>query len=445
MARQARKSLKNQQSRFRQGPLKPQVDPGYTGVEYRGKHFLQFTCTPVPKLTNAKIETALAAPREKARKMWDEWGLYLLIPPTGEPAWRFKYYVLGREKGVSLGRLRDVPLAAARRMRDKLRQQVAEGEDPGKLRKAARLAARQTFKAVREEWEQTHGAKQAQGTKDRRASQLVYLTRLDNRPVNEITAEDVRGCLLPIQAAGKYTTAHQVRNLASQLLRYAAATGRAERDVTVELKGALTAIPKSSFAAIVDPKKLASLLKSVWSYTGQPSTMAAFRLSPLTFLRSNELRGGVWGEIEWHSEHWKAPLWNVPAQRMKMKLPHIVPLCSQAVAILRWLQPITDRGPDSLMFPGLRSPDRPISDNTLNAALKRLGYGSDEHVQHGFRSTASTLMNELHMAREDVIEIQLAHVPEGVRGIYNRAKYLPERLALMSAWGDYLDSLKGKA
>lgn len=387
-------------------------------------------------LTEAAVRAAKAA--QKPRKLFDERGLYLLVTPEGSRLWRLKYRYEGREKLLSLGAYPDVSLKAARQRRDDARRVLADGIDPSEERRAKRAAQADTFKLIAEEWfaKQKHVSANTVRRNRERLEKYVFPS-LGNRPINNITAKDLLMALRRIEAQGIHETAHRTRAICGRILRYAVATGKAERDVSADLKGALTPVTTTNHAAIIDPVRVGELLRAIDGYVGQPEVMAALKLAPLVFVRPGELRGAQWAEFDLEG---KEPTWRIPGERMKMGEQHVVPLAVQAVAILKELQPLTGDG--TYCFPGLRSKDRPISDNTLNAALRRLGYSGEEHTGHGFRSTASTLLNEQGWP-PDVIELQLAHAERNeVRAAYNKAKRLDERRKMMQSWADYLDGLK---
>jgi len=259
--------------------------------------------------------------------------------------------------------------------------------------------------------------------------------KLGKMPVTSIAVRDLRSVLLKIQEAGNQETAHRVRALAERIYRFAIATGRAERNIASDLRGTLTAVATTHFAAVTDPDAIGQLLRAIDGYQGQPSVMHALRLAPHVFVRPGELRAARWSEFDL-----KVATWVIPEHRMKMGRQHTVPLSTQVLMVLRELKEITDES--ELLFPGLRSRERPISDNSLNAALRRLGYAKDEMTTHGFRTMASTRLHELGFASDD-IELQLAHLDRNqIRATYNKAERLAERRKMMQAWSDYLDGLR---
>lgn len=380
------------------------------------------------KLRNAK-------PEQKPYKLFDERGLFVIVRPDGAKWWRLKYRLGGVEKGLSLGIYPDTSLKLAREKRDEARKLIAAGVDPSAKRQAERVSLADTFEAIAREWL----AKQPFTAKTLAKAEWTFndliFPYLGSRPIATITAPDVLAVVRRLEFRGKLETAHRTKQRIGQVLRYAIATGRAERDVTADLRGALAPVVVTNHAAVTEPAKIGELLRAIDGYRGQPATEAALKLAPLVFVRPGELRAAAWSEFDLDAAEWR-----IPASRMKMKEAHIVPLSAQAIAILRDLQPVT--GPDGYVFPGLRDPNRPMSENAITAALRRMGYTGDEMTWHGFRSLASTALNEQGFA-PDVIELQLAHKERNkVRAAYNRAQRLAERRQMMQAWANYLDGLK---
>jgi integrase len=348
-----------------------------------------------------------------------------------------KYFFEGREQMLSVGVYPQISLKNARARREAIREQVALGIDPSGVRKAEKRARANTFEAVAREW----WDRRKEGWSDEYRGAVITRFEQDifpfigSKPVNKLEAVDFLECLERMQKRGVVETAHKVRGKCSEVMRYAVATRRASRDPVVDLKGALPPIKHRHHASITDPSQIGQLLRAIGGYQGKsPVVQCALRLLPLVFVRSAELRYANWSEFDLDNAQWK-----IPADRMKMRIAHIVPLSTQAVAILRELHPHT--GPSGLVFPCVRTFTRPISENTINAALRRMGYTKEEMTGHGFRSMASTLLNEQGWDN-DAIERQLAHCEEDdVRAAYNYAQYLPERRRMMQAWADYLDSL----
>lgn len=378
-----------------------------------------------------------AKPREKPYKLFDGRGLYLLVTPADARCWRLKYRFQGREKLIALGKFPEVSLKAARADRDAKRAMLAGGKDPSAARQAERKAFGDTFRAVGREWLRMHERKLSSSTLkilEARLEQLVF-PHLGSTPISAVTAPQLLAALRRIESRGKLETARRTRSLVGRIMRFAIATGRAERDVAADLKGALASAKARHFPAIITPAKVGELLRALDGYDGQAPVRAALQLAPLVFVRPGELRAAAWSEFDMD-----AGVWRIPAPRTKMGELHLVPLSRQALEVLRELELLTGSG--VYLFPSLRTPSRPISDGTLNAALRRLGFSSSEMTTHGFRSTASTLLNEQGFA-PDLIELQLAHKERNkVRAAYNRAERLDERRRMMQSWADYLDGLR---
>ena len=385
----------------------------------------------------SELAIRAAKPGPKPYKVYDEKGLFLLVRPSGARLWRFKYVYAGVEKLLSLGAHPDVTLKRAREKRDESRKLVADGVDPSAKRKAERSAQANTFAAVAEEWLETKKDTLTPGTWGRDRDQLVKIVGpyLGSRAIGDIEAPELLAVLKRLEKRGVRDTAHRVRAVCGRVFRYAIATGRAKRDVSADLKGALAPKGAESYAAITEPTKVGQLLRAIAEYDGQTVTHAALRLAPYVFVRPGELRGAEWDEFNIEAAEWR-----IPAERMKMGEQHLVPLSRQAVEILRELEPLTGQG--RYVFTAIGRQPRPLSENTLGAALRRLGYASDEMTPHGFRTMASTLLNEQGW-HPDLIELQLAHKERNkVRAAYNRAQRLAERRKMMQAWADYLDGLR---
>lgn len=392
----------------------------------------------MPQLTEVAIRNA--KPREKPYKLFDERGLFLLIRPGADQyrgrLWRLRYRYGGLEKLLSLGNYPDVSLKRAREKRDEARRLLADGVDPSVHRKTKQLEKAETFQSIAHEWLDLRAKTMATVTLQKAQWLLgLVMPRIGKRPIREITPPELLAALRKIEARGLHETAHRAKQKCGQVFRYAIATGRAERDITADLRGALAQVVSKNHAAIIDPTKIGALLRAIDSYEGQPVTAAALKLAPLVFVRPGELRAARWSEIDLVGAEWR-----IPAERMKMGEQHIVPLSRQAVAILGGLKALTGFG--DYVFPSLLTLTRPMSNNTVNSALRRLGYTSDEMTGHGFRSMASTLLNEQGFP-PDVIELQLAHAERNkVRAAYNKAQRLAERRKMMQAWADYLDALR---
>ncbi len=404
-------------------------------------HWPQWPPRVPPMLTVTQIRNA--KPDERAYKLADERALYLLVTPSGGKLWRLKYRVQGREKLLSFGAFPDLSLEQARKRRDEARALLANGVDPASARAAQAEAEAATFGAVAEEWlsKQTKTLSPVTLAKARWMLTDYLLPALKSRPIASITAPDLLRELRKVEAKGAHDTAHRVRQRASQVFRYAIAAGLygCERDPAQDLRGALAPIVTTNHPAITEPRAVGALLRAVDGYRGQPAVAFALKLAHHLFVRPGELRAARWQEFDL-----AAKVWCVPAERMKMGREHIVPLTRQVVELLGQLRPHT--GHFAFLFPALSKADRPISENTLNAALRRMGYNTrTEHCAHGFRATASTLLNERGVA-PDLIELQLAHKPrDKVCGAYNRAERLTERVTMMQSWSDYLDKLKATA
>lgn len=386
-------------------------------------------------LTELEIRAAKAV--GKPLKLFDGGGLYLLVTPGGGRWWRLKYRYEGKERGISLGVYPDVSLKRARICRDDARRMIAEGIDPSARRQADKYARAVTFELVANEWLELQAKKLAPVTLSKARWMITEFVspHIGSRPIHKITPADVLAALRPIEARGKHETAHRTKQYVGQIFRYAVATSRAERDITADLRGALTPATTKNHAAVTDPAAIGALLRAIDGYCGQPVTHAALKLAPLVFVRPGELRQAEWSEINFDAAEWR-----IPGERMKMGDPHIVPLATQAMQILLDIHQLTGRS--RYVFPSLRTRDRPMSENTINAALRRLGYGTDEMTGHGFRAMASTCLNEQGW-HPDLIELQLAHSERNkVRAAYNRATRMVERRKMMQAWADYLDALR---
>ncbi len=390
------------------------------------------------RLTDVAIRRAISTATTR-RKLSDGAGLHLLIDPPRQPAWRLKYKFQGREKLISLGVYRDVPLRRAREKCIDARRLLADGVDPSAERQAQRAAQAHSFRDVAEDWLTQQRRTLAPETVEiytQRLTQRLY-PAFGRQPIAEIKAPQLLAVLRTIEGRGRHETAHRVRALFGRVARFAIATGRAERDISADLRGALAPVATSHFAALTDPRRIGDLLRAIDAFHGQPSTMYALKLAAYVFVRPGELRAARWAEFDLSG---REPEWRIPAERMKMKVAHLVPLARQVVALLRALAALTGDG--ELLFPSVRAADRPISDGTLNGALRRMGFSAEEMTTHGFRTIASTRLNELGFA-PDVIERQLAHAEaNAVRDAYNRALRLPERRKMMQAWADELDRMR---
>jgi len=386
-----------------------------------------------------------AKPAATPRKLSDGGGLFLLIQPKpiGSKLWRLAYRFGGKQKALALGIYPAVSLSQARDGRDEAKKLLAIGIDPSVQRKTERqldkVAAGNSFRAVAEEVIaklEREGRAHVTLTKKRWLLDFAY-PAFGDRPVSEITAKELLALLREIEGRGIYETAKRLRSTCGMVFRFAIATGRAERDPSADLRGALTTHQVTHRAAIVEPADIGALLRAIDGFDGQPTTRAALRLAPNVFVRPGELRQAEWSEFDLD-----AAVWSIPAAKMKMRRPHRVPLSRQSLDIIRELRKITGNG--RLVFPSVRTVLRPISENTLNAALRRLGYASEDMSTHGFRSMAATRLNEMGGWNPDAIERQLAHQEaNAVRRAYTHgAEFWSERVEMMQAWSDYLDGLR---
>lgn len=386
------------------------------------------------------IEVRKSKPREKTYRVSDGKGMYLEITPTGARYWRLKYRHLGKEKRLALGVYPEVTIKDARVKRDAARILLSQGLDPGAEKKAKKIAAvasaTSSFESVAREWFSKYAPNWVASHSDKiiRRLERDIFPWLGSRPISEISAPELLDVLRRIEKRGAIETAHRAHQNCGQIFRYAIATGRAERDPSGDLKGAIPPSKEKHHPSITEPKAVGELLRCIGGYTGSFVTKCALQLAPLLFVRPGELRKAEWSEIKLDTAEWR-----IPAEKMKMRAVHIVPLSIQAVAILNEIMPLTGKG--KYVFPGARTNGRPMSENTVNGALRRLGYGSDDMTGHGFRSMASTLLNEQGWNR-DAIERQLAHAErDSIRAAYNYAEHLPERRKMMQAWADYMDGL----
>lgn len=395
--------------------------------------------TPAGKLTT------------KPYKMGDSGGLYLEVTPTGGKYWRLKYRIGGKEKRLSLGVYPDVPLATpkgqdrikgARELRDEARKLLAAGVDPSDHRKASNAAradrAANSFEIVAREWygklAPTWNA--AHGDRIIRRLERDVFPWIGGRPVAEVAAPELLAVLRRIEARGALETAHRALGNCGQVFRYAIATGRAVRDPSGDLRGALPPVKGEHFAAVTEPKRLAEILRALDGYQGTFTVQCALRLAPLVFVRPGELRKARWADIDLDAAEWRYTV-------TKTGTPHIVPLATQAVTILRELHKLTGHG--KFVFPGARTNGRPMSDNAILAAMRRLGVPKEEMSGHGFRAVARTILDEVLGARPDLIEHQLAHAVRDPNGrAYNRTAHLPERRKMMQQWADWLDRQKSE-
>lgn len=387
-------------------------------------------------LTELQVKKAAT---DKPLKLSDGGGLFLLVQPNGAKYWRLAYRFAGKQKTLALGVYPDISLSDARERREAARKVLANGADPSatkKAQKAAKVAlAANSFEIVAREWL----SKFSRNWKESHTKTINVRLKNDvfpwlgARPIGEIDAPELLTVLRRIESRGALDSAHRVRAYCGQIFRYAIATGRAQRDPSADLKGALPPHKGKNLAAITEPTKIGELMRDIEGYSGTFIVRCAFKLSPLVFLRPIELSRAEWAEIDLDKAEWR-----IPADKMKMKLLHIVPLSTQAVAILRELHQLTGEG--KYVFPSVSSSTKSMAKNTILAALRSMGYTSAEMTAHGFRHMASTLLNEQGF-NADAIERQLAHKASGVRATYNAAEYLPERRRIMQHWADYLEGL----
>jgi len=389
----------------------------------------------------ALTDTAIrnTKPRKKAFKLTDGGGLHLLVTPTGGKLWRFAYRFAGKQKTLALGAYPSVTLAEARDGRDAARKHLAAEIDPSIKRKLDKQAAGNTFRVVAEELLkklEREGRAPATLAKLRWLLDFAFAT-LGERPIADITAPEILLLLRRIEARSKYETAGRLRSTCGMVFRYAIATARAERDPSADLRGALTTPTVIHRAAIIEPNAIGSLLRAIGGYGGYRVVRVALQFAPLVFVRPGELRCAEWREFDFDAAEWR-----IPAEKMKMRRTHRVPLSRQALTILQELRAIT--GHSQWLFPSVRSVMQPISENTLNATLRRLGFGSDEMTTHGFRAMAATRLSEMGRWSPAAIERQLAHQEQNAtrRAYTHGAEYWFERVAMMQAWADYLDELR---
>ncbi|MBW0449272.1 tyrosine-type recombinase/integrase [Paraburkholderia phenoliruptrix] len=398
-------------------------------------------------LTDTAIRNA--NPAEKPVRLFDGGGLYIEIAPSGGKWWRLKYRLDGKEKRISLGTYPDVGLKAARERRDEARKLLAEKVDPSLARKAEAATrvdrAANSFEVVAREWHLKFSPQNSESHSARnlRRLEVHVFPYVGDRPIAELEPPDILAALRRIEQKGNLETAHRVRVLVGQVMRYAIATGRATRDITADLRGAIPPSRAKHHAAVTDPKELGALLRAVYGYSGTPVVACALKLGPLVFQRPGELRHAEWTEFDLDNG-----LWTIPAGRMKRRKDakengpdHLVPLSRQAVNVLRDLHRLTGQG--RYVFPGARSSKRPMSNMALGAAFRRMGIDSETAVPHGWRATARTLAVENLGIREEILEMQLSHnVRDSLGRAYNRTQWMDQRRELMQAWSDYLDKLR---
>ncbi|MCP4881719.1 MAG: integrase arm-type DNA-binding domain-containing protein [Gammaproteobacteria bacterium] len=383
-----------------------------------------------------------AKPKDKDYKLSDEKGLFLLVKKSGAKYWRVKYRFAQKEKLYSIGVYPDVSLKQARLERDEMRAKLRQGIDPSAAKQSEKLArihaGENSFKAISIEWFKVKLGDKSKSYRDRswRALEKNLFPALGHRPIIEITPPELLQALRKVESRGALDMAKRTKQVASLVFRYAIATGRADRDPSQDLAGALKPSTKKHFAAITEPSAVGRLMVAIDGFEGTATVKAALRLSPLVFGRPGEVR-----HMEWMEINWDTALWEIPSLKMKMRQPHIVPLSTQALEILREQYLLT--GTDKYVFPSARGGSRPLSDNGVRTALRTMGFDNDTMSVHGFRAMARTLLDEVLGFQPDHIEAQLAHKPAGHLGAaYNRAKYLAHRTEMMQRWADYLDELR---
>jgi integrase len=390
-------------------------------------------------LNEVKIRNA--KPKAKFYKLTDSEGLYLHVTETGTKLWRFRYRFSGKEKLLALGKYPEISLFDARRKRDDARKLLANGVDPGAVRKAqkqAEVEETETVEVIAREWHEKFKSTWTEGhaAKLMRCLERDVFPWIGSRPIKEIKAPELLTVLRRVESRGVLEGAHRVRGICNMIFRYAISTGRAERNPAQDLIGSLPPAKEKHLAAITEPKKVRELLLAIDGYVGSYVVKLALQLSPLVFVRPGELRHMEWKEVDFENA-----LWSIPAEKMKMREPHLVPLSKQAIKILEELQKLT--GTSQYAFPSGRTYDRPMSNNAILAALRRMGYTKDEMTPHGFRAMARTIIDEVLQIRPDFIEAQLAHrVSDPLGRSYNRTHHLNERRKMMQTWADYLDGLK---
>ena len=406
----------------------------------------------IPPLSDPQIKKAKYNPdktlKDSSNNLFDGGGLYVLLTESGGKLWRLKYRYLGKEKLMALGIYPDVSLEQARARRLEARKLLAEGVDPQEFQKTCKSHKLElldnTFEKVAREWHHkfTTTGKWSSGHSDDVLHRLEkdIFPPLGSRPISELKAKELLEALECVASRGAVDTAHRLLCHCGMIFRYAVVREMASRDITVELTGELPPVKGGNYAAFIAPDDVRSLLIAIDEYKGSIIVKRALQLLPLLFCRPGELRAAEWSELDLDN----AAMWDVPAERMKMKKPHFVPLSKQAINLLKSLQPLTGAG--KYVFPSLRSPLRCMSDNAYNAALRRMGYSVDEVTAHGFRATADTMLQEQLKFPEKWIEIQLSHATKAPNGTaYDRTSFLPERIDMMQRWSDYLDGLKAGA
>lgn len=399
----------------------------------------------MPKICTPLSDTAVrnAKPRDKSYTLGDGEGMYLEVMPNGTKFWRMAYrQPNGKNNRLTFGKYPIVTLAEARTRRLAARRLLDQGIDPGMAKReekeAKATAAQHTFEGVARAWLAKTAPSRAASTQQKNTAWLEanVFPVIGSLPISTIKPKDVLSALRRIEARGAIESAHKIKQLCGQVFRFAVASGLADRDVTTDLRGALSVVPKAHYAAITEPEQAAKLLRAIDAYHGHAYASFALKLAPLVFVRPGELRAAEWSEIDLDAAEWR-----IPGAKMKMGQDHVVPLATQAVAVLRELHAITGHG--KFVFPSVRTGERCMSENTINVALHVMGYGKDVMTGHGFRAMARTIMDEVLGERVDLIEHQLAHAVKDPNGrAYNRTAHLPARRLMMQRWADYLDAIK---
>ena len=389
----------------------------------------------------SEVKVRNAKPQKYEYKLFDGGGLFLLVTPPGGKLWRFRYQFDNKEKKLSLGVYPEISLLEARKRRGEAKSQLAHGIDPGAVRKAqkqSKIQDTEIFELIAREWHERFKPSWSVGHASKIMTRLEgdVFPYMGTKLIKDIKAPELLTVLRRVEARGTFELAHRIRTICGQVFRYAVSTGRAERDPAADLRGALSPVKTINRAAIIEPKKVGELLRAIDGYQGSFIVKCALKLAPLFFVRPGELRNAEWEEVSFENAEW-----NIPASKMKMKEPHLVPLSQQAIDILKELKEYT--GASRYVFPSGRTFDRPMSDNAILAALRRMGYAKDEMSGHGFRAMARTILDEVLQVRPDFIEHQLAHAVRDPNGrAYNRTSHLAERKKMMQTWADYLDGLK---
>lgn len=392
-------------------------------------------------LTDTQIRAAKAVDREV--KLYDGLGLYLVVNPRGSKLWKMRYSYGGRERKLSFGRYPEISLRDARDKRDEARKVIAAGNDPSLLKRKAKLAAQfnfaNTFEAVAEEYIESMMVRgSAAPATIAKARWFLSLLKpaIGSMPISDVDTQMLLAPLKKMEARGTLETAKKCRSFASRVFKYGIGTGRCQINSARELEGTLTSPKAKHYAAILEPGKFGQLLRAIDDFDGSPITKLALRLSPYLYVRPGELRHAEWGEFDFEEA-----IWRIPAGKMKARRRHDEPLPKQVIAILMEAQELT--GPTGYVFPAMHTRLRPMSENTVNAALRRMGYSRDEMTAHGFRATASSLLNESGKWHPDAIERSLAHGESNkVRGAYHRGTYWDERVLMAQWWSDYIDQLR---